>query len=89
MRSADGSHGTGLLEVLRRVRGGRVTVDWMEVFSDGGKAFPRELVPLLRELFAHGQVRLAERQCREPLYVVMTAAGEELLTELEAGSDDR
>jgi hypothetical protein len=87
-RSADGSHGTGLLRALQRVRGGQVTVHGPEVFSDGGVSFPPELVPLMHELFAHGQVRLAEQQGGE-LHVVMTTAGEDLLAELEAGPDDR
>ena len=89
MMRPDGSHGLGLLQALRRVRGGHVTVHGLEVFSDSGEAVPRELVPFLHELFAHGQVRLAERQGGEPHHVVMTTAGEELLAELEAEPHDR
>jgi hypothetical protein len=59
-----------------------------EVFSDGGESFPRKLVPFLRELFAHGQVRLATRQGGE-FHVETTTAGEELLAELEAEPDGR
>jgi len=88
MRPADGSHETGLLQALRRVRYGHVTVHEAETFRDGGESLPHELVPLLRELFAHGQVRLGEQQGDEPL-VVMTTAGEELLAALETQLDDR
>lgn len=88
MRSADGSHGTGLLQALRRVLCGHVTVHEAETLFDGGEVFPRELVPFLRELFAHGQVRLEEQQGGE-LQVVMTTAGEELAAELETQLSDR
>lgn len=88
MRSADGSHGIGLLQALRRVQHGHVTVHGAETFFDGGEPFPRMLVPFLRELFAHGQVRPEEQQGSE-LQVVMTTAGEELLAELERQLGDR
>lgn len=83
-RSADLPHMLGLLLALRRVQDGRVTVGEPEVFRDGGGPVPSELVPFLRELFAHGQVRLEDQQRSESPRVVMTTAGEELLAELEA-----
>lgn len=44
---------------------------------------PVALAPFLRELFAHGQVRVAGQHDREPSPVVMTSAGTRLLAELE------
>ncbi|MGB3438457.1 MAG: hypothetical protein WBA97_06850 [Actinophytocola sp.] len=88
MRPADGSHGAGPRQALRRVRYGHVTVHAGETLLDGGAAFPHELVPFLRELFAHGQVRLGAQQGGDP-QVVMTTAGEELLADLETRLDDR
>lgn len=83
MRSADLPHETGLLQALRRVRDGHVTVREPNAFSDGEQPFARELAAFLHELFAHGQVRLDEQHGNEPPRVVMTTAGEELLAELE------
>lgn len=87
-RSADGSHGIGLLQALRRVRYGHVAVHGTETFFDGGEPFSRMLVPFLRELFAHGHVGLEEQQGGE-LQVVITTAGEALLAELETQLGDR
>lgn len=82
-RPADVPHETGLLRMLRRVRDGHVTVCEPDAFSDSGRPLPVVLVPFLRELFAHGQVRLQEGQGGGPPRVVMTSAGGELLAELE------
>jgi hypothetical protein len=87
MRPADGSHQPGLLHALRKVRHGHIAVHEAETFLDGNELLSRELVPFLRELFAHGQVRLEEQRCGE-LHVVMTTVGMELLAELETQLHD-
>lgn len=88
-QSADLPHETGLLLVLRRVRGGRVVVSGPDTFREDVEPFPAELVPFLHELFAHGQVRLEEQSGSAPPQVVMTTAGEDLLAELdEEGTPD-
>ena len=82
---ADGPHETGLLRMLQRVRGGQVTVCGPDSFSDGGRPLPFGLNHFLRELFAHGQVRLEESPGGDrPQVVMLTSAGRELLAELES-----
>lgn len=77
-------HQTGLLLALQRVLGGRVAAHGPEQFSDHGQPFPDVLVPFLRELFEHGQVRLEDTDdSGEPSRVVLTTAGAILLVELE------
>lgn len=89
VRPANLPHETGLLLASQRVQGGQVVASDPGVFTDGGQPFPNQLVPFLRELFAHGQARLEEAQGREPSRVVLTAAGEELLAELEEQTERR
>lgn len=76
------SYEVGLLLALRVVRGGQLTVSGPpEVFRDRGEPLADVLVPFLRELFAHGHVRLDEAE-GDAHRVVMTTAGAELLAEL-------
>lgn len=76
-------HPTGLLLALLRVQGGGVQAHGARVFTDHGRPFPGILVPFLRELFDHAQVRLADDQEA----VATTEAGAALLTELENSTE--
>jgi hypothetical protein len=80
MRAADIPYEAGLLLALRKVQGGHVTVCETDTFSDDGQAFPSELAPYMREPFAHGQIRLEERQGSQPPCVAVTTAGTERST---------
>ena len=80
-------HEIGLLLTLREVRDGRIRLHEPDAVSDLEQSVPKVLGPFLRELFAHGQVQLGLQLGGEPLAVVMTTAGEELLAELEKGTE--
>jgi hypothetical protein len=76
-------HHTGLLLALHRVRGGQVTVRPSGSITDHSRPFPDLLVPFLRELLDHGQVRLeSPEEGSEGLRVVITKTGERLFGEL-------
>lgn len=85
--AADIPHDSGLLRVLRKVHSGHVTVCGPNTFLDDGRPFPGMLVPFLRELFGHEQVRLGEQHESGLPLVVMSGAGEELFAELDEGTE--
>ena len=75
---------TGRQLALWKVQSRHVTVDAHGKFRDRGGPFPDALTPSLRELLAHGQVRLDEQRGAEPPAIVPTADGEAFLAELNA-----
>jgi hypothetical protein len=83
MQLADVPHEAGLLLALHSVQRGQITVREPDMFFDGGRPLRGVLVPFLRELFAHEQIRLEEQQEDRPSRAAITTAGENLLAELK------